>query len=587
MFGTFDVKRQITQIMHNKVKRSWLGKPVKSKQDMAIMMKCLMVLCVLIVACKTAKIQQQSNPSDASSPNENIVNSGRQNVRLGPDGYVTGSIWPKPQQHTLGERTFSLSRSTFKFTSTGKESDVLSAAMERYIGLTFPDKIHSNLARFRRDQSELTSLEIAVKDAYAPMTFESDESYTLTVSAPTSSLTANTVWGALRGLETFSQLVYQDEHGNFLAREGKITDFPRFHHRGFLIASSKHFLHVNVILRNIDAMSYAKYNVLHWHIVDDPSFPFVSLKFPSLSNVGAFNNVTHIYRPYDVSTVIEYGRMRGVRVVPEFDTPGHTQSWVGIKDLLTPCYSGGKPTGSYGPINPTLNSTYTFLKSFFGEVAERFPDNYIHLGGDEVSFSCWESNPDIQAWMTKMEFGKNFSLLEQYYEKKLIDIVGSLNKKYIIWQEVIDNKVTVKSDTVVNVWKDGWEDEMAKVTAKNLQVILSSPWYLNYISYGEDWPKYYRVEPTAFNGTIAQKKLVLGGTTCMWGAFVDGTNLLSRSWPRSLAPSERLWSSIDTTDIEDAQKRLREHRCRYLMRGIPAENGVKSKYCRYEWPGPV
>jgi hexosaminidase len=545
-------------------------------------MRNFVVFCALILCCNAAEIPQQCNPVRPSSPQED---AGRQNVHLGPDGYVSGSIWPKPQQHTHGEQTYSLSPSTFKFTSTGEGSDVLTGAMDRYHGLTFPDKIHSNAIRFRRDLSALTSLEIAVKEKYAPMTFESDESYTLTVSSPTSSLAANTVWGALRGLETFSQLVYQDEHGNFLAQEGKITDFPRFHYRGFLIDTSRHFIHLPVILKHIDALAYAKYNILHWHIVDDQSFPFVSEKFPSLSNVGAYNNVTHIYSMDDVDTVIEYGRMRGIRVVPEFDTPGHTQSWVSIKDLLTPCYSGGKPTGSYGPINPTLNSTYAFLKSFFGEIAERFKDDYIHLGGDEVSFSCWESNPDIQAWMDKMGFGKNFSLLEQYYEQHLIDIVGGLNKKYVIWQEVIDNQVTVKSDTVVNVWKGGWEDEMAKVTAKKLNVVLSSPWYLNYISYGDDWPKYYKVEPTAFNGTSAQKELVLGGSTCMWGEWVDGTNLLPRSWPRSLAVSERLWSSMNTTDITDAQDRLREHRCRYLMRGIPAQNGVQSKYCRYEWPG--
>lgn len=553
---------------------------------MQAMMRFFAVLCPLIVCCIAAEIPTKCDPSEASTLHQNAFNSDGQKVHLGPDGYVSGSIWPKPQQHTVGEDTFSLSPSTFEFTSSGEESDVLTAALKRYHDLTFPGKSRSNVLRFRRDLSALTSLEITVKEKYAPMTFESDESYTLTVSSPASTLTANTVWGALRGLETFSQIVYQDESGNFLAREGKITDFPRFHHRGFLIDTSRHFIHISVILTHIDALAYAKYNVLHWHIVDDQSFPFVSTTFPSLSNVGAYNNVTHIYTVDDVNKVIEYGRMRGVRVVPEFDTPGHTQSWVSIKDLLTPCYSGGKPTGDYGPINPTLNSTYTFLKSFFAEVGKRFPDDYIHLGGDEVSYSCWESNPDIAAWMDKMGFGKNFSLLQQYYEQKLIDIVGSLNKRYIIWQEVIDNEVTVKSDTVVNVWKSGWQAEMAKVTAKNLNVVLSSPWYLNYISYGNDWPKYYSVEPTNFEGSAAAKKLVLGGTTCMWGEWVDGTNLLSRSWPRALAVSERLWSSMNTTDLTNAQDRLREHRCRYLVRGIPAQNGIQSKYCRYEWPGP-
>lgn len=522
-----------------------------------------------------------------SSNYEQVEHNHEHDLDLGPDGYVMGSIWPKPQQHAKGNGLFSLSPLTFQFKSTGEESDVLSAALKRYKTLTFPDKIPPCNVRYRRDLFALTSLVVNVKEKYAPMSFKMDESYTLSVSSPTSRLIANTTWGALRGLETFSQLVYQNEFGDFRAREAKIFDYPRFHFRGFLIDTSRHYVAVPVILSHIDAMAYGKYNVLHWHIVDDPSFPFVSETFPSLSDTGAYNNVTHIYDYDDVAAVIEYGRMRGIRVVPEFDTPGHTQSWVSIKNLLTPCYSEGVPTGTYGPINPTLKSTYTFLKSFFSEIAKRFPDDYIHLGGDEVSFSCWKSNPEIAAWMEEAGFGKNFSLLEQYYEQNLIKIVGDLNKTYIIWQEVIDNQVTVNPDTVVNIWKGGWQAETAKVTAKNLNVVLSSPWYLNYISYGDDWPNYYKVEPTAFTGSSSQKELILGGTTCMWGEWVDGTNLLSRSWPRSLAISERLWSSINTTDISDAQDRLREHRCRYLMRGIPAQNGVQSKYCRYEWPGPV
>lgn len=503
-----------------------------------------------------------------------------------PGGYVTGSIWPKPQYQSSGKQLFQLVQSMFSFVATGQTSDVLDDAMVRYISLTFPQKYASTGKRIM-DIPQLSSLAIHVEESYSNMTSKTDESYTLTVTAPKSLLAAKTVWGALRGLETFSQLVYQDLHGNFLARESYISDFPRFHYRGFLIDTSRHYVNVNVILSHIDALAYAKYNILHWHIVDDQSFPFVSEKFPSLSNVGAYNNKTHIYPPDDVAKVIEYGRKRGIRVIPEFDTPGHTLSWGSIKDLLTPCYSKGKPTGTYGPINPTLNSTFVFLKSFFEEIARRFPDEYIHLGGDEVSFSCWESNPNIIAWMEEKGFSKNFSLLEQYYEQQLLDIVGSLNKKYIIWQEVIDNEVTVKDDTVVNVWKSSWQAEMAKVTSKNLNVILSSPWYLNYISYGNDWPKYYAVEPTDFSGTKEQKDLVVGGTVCMWGEWVDGTNLLSRSWPRALPVAERLWSSIGTTNLTDAQHRLREHRCRYLMRGIPAQNGIQSVYCLYEWPGPV
>ena len=115
------------------------------------------------------------------------------------------------------------------------------------------------------------------------------------------------------------------------------------------------------------------------------------------------------------------------------------------------------------------------------------------------------------------------------------------------------------------------------------RAILSSPWYLNYISYGPDWPTYYKVDPQAFEGTQEQKELVIGGTACMWGEWVDGTNLISRSWGRGLAIGERLWSHKATTDIKDATRRIWEHRCRYLRRGLQAENVVQSKFCYHEW----
>lgn len=119
-----------------------------------------------------------------------------------------------------------------------------------------------------------------------------------------------------------------------------------------------------------------KMNVLHWHIVDDQSFPFVSETYPNLTAQGAFEPKKHIYTKAQVESVLQYARHRGIRVLIEFDSPGHTQSWgKGVPDLLAQCYdSKGKPNGHYGPIDPTHESVYKFIEKFFGEVATRFPD---------------------------------------------------------------------------------------------------------------------------------------------------------------------------------------------------------------------
>lgn len=541
------------------------------------MLRSVALLTLVAFAFSSVNIKRLPSLSDPLA----LGGLGWELEELQVEDYVKGSVWPKPQGESPNGAVYALTPQNFKFTIVGQTSDVLQQAVTRYKGLTFPE----NVSEAKENLSQITELKINVVNKYENLTLESDESYKLDVTSPMSSLMAYTVWGALRGLETFSQTVYQDLNGYYLANGTQIVDYPRFHHRGFLIDTSRHYLKLPVIFKFLDALSYSKFNVLHWHIVDDQSFPFVSETYPELSNVGAWNNKTHVYTKDDVAQILEYARLRGIRVVPEFDTPGHAFSWRGIKNLLTPCYSGGKPTGQYGPINPIIDSNYDFLEGFFKEVAGRFPDKYLHLGGDEVPFTCWQSNPDITNWMNKMGFKQNYSLLEQYYEQKLLKIVGSLDREYIIWQEVVDNGVEVLPDTVVNVWKSGWQGEMAKVTAKGLKTILSSCWYLNYIAYGQDWHQYYQCDPQNFAGTDKQKELVVGGTGCMWGEWIDGTNLLSTTWSKALAVGERLWSSKSVTDLADADMRLWEHRCRYVRRGIPASNGVQSKYCRYEWPG--
>eukprot|EP00066_Takifugu_rubripes_P003015 XP_003965306.1 PREDICTED: beta-hexosaminidase subunit beta isoform X2 [Takifugu rubripes] len=507
-----------------------------------------------------------------------------------------GSLWPLPQKVQISQVSFKLTGFSFnivdaKQSSAGPSCALLQDAYRRYYEYMFGNAKRSGKNKSRRTgPTDLTELQVwitsADSDCDAYPSVKSDESYELTVDQPFAVLKAPKVWGALHGLETFSQLIYEDDYGAKSINATSISDFPRFPHRGILLDTSRHFLPVKVILANLETMAMNKINVFHWHIVDEPSFPYMSKTFPQLSQQGAFHPYTHVYTPADVKMVIEFARLRGIRVVAEFDTPGHTQSWgKGQKDLLTPCYSGSKLSGSFGPVNPILNTTYTFMTQFFKEVSTVFPDGYVHLGGDEVDFNCWKSNPNITKFMDQQGFGRDYSKLESFYIQRLLDIVATTNKGYMVWQEVFDNGVKLKPDTVVHVWIGGrYNDEMSKVTAAGYPTLLSAPWYLDYISYAQDWQNYYKVEPLSFNGTDAQKKLVIGGEACLWGEYVDSTNVTPRLWPRASAVAERLWSSKDVRDVNDAYNRLSGHRCRMVERGIPAEP-LFTSYCPREYRG--
>lgn len=514
---------------------------------------------------------------------------------------------------TSNDEYFEIDHSRFNIlidNSELKECVVLAEAITRYDILAFLNdcshlvdgaskvghKVSPKKGQTSRDQhsndyqGHLSNLTIQVRSKCETMkSVDADEMFTLRINTDDfpgqALLFANSVWGALYGLETFSQLIYQTSNGTLRVNSTFIVDYPRFPHRGLLMDTSRHYVPLPVILTNLEAMSYNRLNVFHWHLVDDQSFPFESKTFPSLSQQGAYYP-THVYTADDVQMVIEYARIRGIRVMTEFDTPGHTLSWgKGQPGLLTTCYDPktGRPDGTFGPIDPSNEANYKFLASFFKEIVATFPEKYVHLGGDEVDFTCWSTNAAITDFMADNQIA-DYSKLEQYYMQRLVDIVGGLNSSYIIWQEVFDNGARLKNDTVVHVWKGSpkeWQEELATVTAAGYRAILSAPWYLNEISYGPDWHPYYEADPQDFNGTDQQKENVFGGEVCMWGEYVDGANSISRTWPRALAVAERLWSAADVTSPSEAVPRFEAQRCRMQKRGIRVQpvNGPGACLC--------
>ena len=211
----------------------------------------------------------------------------------------------------------------------------------------------------------------------------------------------------MRGLETFLQLVQITSDG-FAVPAIAIQDKPRFPWRGLMIDVGRHFIPLEVLKRNLDGMAAVKMNVFHWHLSENQGFRVESKRFPKLQEMGSDG----LYYTQDqVRDLIAYARDRGIRVVPEFDMPGHSTAWfVGYPELASAPgpYQIERKWGVFDPaMDPTQERTYKFLDEFIGEMAKLFPDQFFHIGGDEVNGKQWDANPKIQAFMHAHELKNN------------------------------------------------------------------------------------------------------------------------------------------------------------------------------------
>jgi hexosaminidase len=379
---------------------------------------------------------------------------------------------------------------------------------------------------------------------------DEDEAYSLDVTPQGAHLHAATDVGAMHGLETLVQLVQTDEHGSWLPAVS-IQDSPRFRWRGLMIDCSRHFIPVDVILRTLDGMAAVKLNVFHWHLTDDQGFRIESKVFPKLTGEGSDGLY---YTQEQAKEVVAYARKLGIRVVPEFDMPGHTTSWaVGYPELASGPgpFSIERHFGVFNPVlDPTKESTYQFIDQFVGEMATIFPDAYMHIGGDENNGVEWKQNPRIQAFAREHNL-HGTAAIQAYFNQRLLPILTKHGKKMIGWDEVLTPGLP--KDVMVQSWR-GF-DSLAAGAKQGYSGILSAGYYLDHMDTAAD---HYRVDPLPANSDLTpeQAARILGGEACMWSEYVDGRTIDSRIWPRTAAIAERLWSPRTVNNIDDMYRRL-------------------------------
>ena len=377
-----------------------------------------------------------------------------------------------------------------------------------------------------------------------------DESYALTVKPEGVALNAATDIGVLRGLETLLQLLSADEAGYYLPCV-EIRDKPRFTWRGLLIDVGRHFQPVEVIKRNLDGMAAVKLNVFHWHITEDQGFRVESKVFPKLHQMGSDGL---FYTQDQIRDVVAYAADRGIRIMPEFDIPGHSTSWLVAYPEFASApgpYEIERHFGVFGPaFNPTDERTYAFFDKFFKEMAGLFPDAYLHIGGDEVNPDQWSANRAIQAYMKKNGLADNHAL-QAYFNTRILKILTKHGKKMVGWDEIF--QPGLPANIVIHSWRG--TEALVEAARKGYQGILSNGYYIDLC---QPAVEHYLNDPVPAGSplTEAQKALVLGGEATMWGEMITPETIDSRIWPRTAAIAERLWSPASVSNVDDMYRRL-------------------------------
>ncbi len=380
-----------------------------------------------------------------------------------------------------------------------------------------------------------------------------DESYRLEIGNSGARLSAPTTLGVMRGLQTFLQLL-QTTSGGFAVPVISIEDSPRFPWRGLMIDAGRHFIPLDVLKRNLDGMAAVKLNVFHWHLSENQGFRVESKKFPRLQAMGSDGLY---YTQNEVRDLIAYARERGIRVVPEFDMPGHNTAWfVGYPERASGPgpYEIERKWGVFDPaMDPTREETYKFLDTFIGEMAGLFPDQFFHIGGDEVNGKQWDANPKIQEFM-RAHGMKNNNDLQAYFNQRVQQIVSKHKKTMLGWDEILHPDLP--NSIVIQSWRG--PDSLARVAKQGYRGLLSSGLYIDLMWSAE---RHYATEPisgAAANLSPEEQKRILGGEACMWSEYVSPENIDSRVWPRTAAIAERLWSPQDVRDVSSMYQRLEE-----------------------------
>ncbi|WEW58348.1 woronin body major protein [Emydomyces testavorans] len=495
---------------------------------------------------------------------------------------------------------------------------------------SFPDGNQKREETTGRDT--IRDVNVKVENPEADLQHNVDESYTLEISDKSSSIeiTAKTKWGALHAFTTLQQIVTVDG-GRFMVEQPvKIKDSPLYPVRGIMIDTARNFISLKKIFEQIDGMALSKLNVLHWHITDTQSWPIEVRAYPQMTKDAYSRRET--FSPFDVREVVEYGRVHGVRVVPEIDMPGHSASgWKQIDPDVVACedswwsndvwekHTAVEPNP--GQLDIANDKTYELVEKVYNDISALFTDDWFHVGGDELQPNCFNTSKHVREWF-KQDSSRTFNTLLQHWVDKTVPMMKKVkpNRRLVMWEDIVLSEnmhaTNVSKDIIMQSWSKGLT-HIKNLTALGYDVIVSSSDFLyldcgyggwvgndprynvlqnpdpktpnfNYGGDGGSWCGPYKTWQRIYDYDFAhglndaEKKHVLGAIAPLWSEQVDDVVISYKLWPRAAALAELVWSGNVGKDgrkrTTNMTQRLLNFREYLVANGIMA-SPLQPKYC--------
>lgn len=398
-----------------------------------------------------------------------------------------------------------------------------------------------------------------------------DETYEIEITKDKAVITSKTEKGKFYALQTLNQITEPDGKVPLV----KITDFPRFEYRAFMIDSARHMQTVDEIKAYIEAAAMFKFNYFHWHLCDDQGIRFECEKYPELNRVGSYRNShgfgsknMEIYGGYytkeQMRDIVEFCRERHIEVIPEVDMPGHTVAMLASYPELS-CRKEKIEVETTPGIHKDIlcagrESTFEFCFGVLDEIMELFPCEYIHIGGDEAPKVRWNKCPDCQKRM-KEENLSDSEKLQGYFVDRIVKYVESKGKKPIAWNESLNSDMLSK-DVIVADWLD--KPHKSEPFANGGGKIIIEDFFAYYLDYPygmTSLKKTYKFNPFLEGLNETGKKNVWGVETPIWTEFVEDFNRLSyMCFPRMMAVAETGWTNAENCDYKSFKQRAEAKR---------------------------